>query len=100
MNPSMENLKKLATIQKQSPAAMEAFTAFTGAIFKDGALPLKTKELVAVAVALSKQCAYCIEIHKEAAKKAGATEAELAEVGLVAAAIGAGATLTHTTHVL
>jgi AhpD family alkylhydroperoxidase len=56
------------------------------------------KELMAVAVALTTQCRYCIEIHKEEALKAGATEAELAETTFVAAALRAGAAITHGTY--
>jgi len=50
-----------------------------------GAIPLEYEELTAVAVALTKQCPYCIEIHAKKARKAGATEPELAETTLVAA---------------
>jgi len=53
-----------------------------------------------VAVALTTQCPYCIEIHKEEALKAGATEAELAETTFVAAALRAGASVTHGTHLI
>ena len=51
---------------------------------------MKYKELIAVAVALTTQCLYCVEIHTNNAKKAGATEQELAETTLVAAALRAG----------
>jgi AhpD family alkylhydroperoxidase len=51
--------------------------AFDEAAFKDGVIPLKYKELMAVAVALTTQCPYCIEIHAGRGKKAGATEQEL-----------------------
>ena len=60
--------------------------------------PLKYKELMAVAVALTTQCPYCIEVHAKKARKAGATEQELAETTLVVAALRAGGALTHGTH--
>jgi AhpD family alkylhydroperoxidase len=66
----------------------------------DGAIPRKYKELIAVAVALTTQCPYCIEIHKEEALKAGATEVELTEAMFVAAALRAGGTITHGTHLI
>jgi AhpD family alkylhydroperoxidase len=53
-----------------------------------------------VAVGLTTQCPYCIEIHSDRARSAGATEAELAETVLAAAAIRAGGAMTHGTHVL
>jgi len=56
--------------------------------------------LIAVAVALTTQCPYCIEIHTGNAKKAGANETELAEAAMIAAALRAGAAVTHATHAL
>ena len=55
---------------------------------------------MAVAVALTTQCPYCIEAHTAFAKKAGATEQELAEATMVAAAIRAGGAVAHGTHTL
>jgi AhpD family alkylhydroperoxidase len=55
---------------------------------------------MAVAVAATTQCPYCIDIHTNNARKAGATEAELAEACIVAAALRAGASITHSTHAL
>ncbi|SEQ53671.1 alkylhydroperoxidase AhpD family core domain-containing protein [Solimonas aquatica] len=62
---------------------------------QDGALPQKYRELIAVAVALSTQCPYCIEAHVKAAKKAGASAEELAETSFIAAALRAGAASLH-----
>jgi len=61
---------------------------------------VKYKELMAVAVALTTQCPYCIEIHSSNARKAGATEAELTEAAMVAASLRAGAAVPHATHFL
>jgi AhpD family alkylhydroperoxidase len=66
----------------------------------DGAIPARTKELMAVAVALTTQCIYCIEVHRKRAKDAGCSEAELAETVMVAAAIRAGGAIGHGTHCL
>jgi len=55
---------------------------------------------MAIAVALTTQCPYCLEIHKEQAIKAGATSEELAEVTFVAAALRAGAAVVHGTHLV
>jgi AhpD family alkylhydroperoxidase len=65
-----------------------------------GAIPVKYKELIAVAVALTTQCPYCIDIHSANARKAGATDVELVEASMVAAALRAGAAVTHATHAL
>jgi AhpD family alkylhydroperoxidase len=96
----MKNLTKMKMLGELAPDAFKAFLAFDEAALKDGALPAKFKELMAVAVALTTQCPYCIEIHTKRAKKAGATEAEMAETTLVAAALRAGAAVTHGTHTL
>ncbi|HEY7117242.1 MAG TPA: carboxymuconolactone decarboxylase family protein [Tepidisphaeraceae bacterium] len=96
----MKNLAKFARIGELAPEAFKAFVAFDESAFKDGAIPHKYKELIAVAVALTTQCPYCIEIHSKKAKKAGATEQELAETTLVAAALRAGGAMTHGTHTL
>jgi len=96
----MKNLTKLKKLGALAPEAFQAFVAFDEAAFKQGAIPLKYKELMAVAVALTTQCPYCIEVHTKKAKKAGATEQELAETTLVAAALRAGGAVTHGTHAL
>jgi len=74
--------------------------AFDQAAYEAGAIPHKYKELIAVAVALTTQCTYCIGIHSRKARKAGATDQELAEVTMVAAALRAGGAVTHGTHAL
>lgn len=56
----------------------------------DGIIPVKYRELMSVAVALTTQCAYCMESHIQNAKKAGATKEEIAETVFIAAAIRAG----------
>ena len=96
----MKNLAKLKRLGELAPEAFKAFVAFDEASFKEGAIPVKYKELMAVAVALTTQCPYCIEIHSKKARKAGATEQELAETTLVAAALRAGGAMTHGTHAL
>jgi AhpD family alkylhydroperoxidase len=96
----MKNLAKLETLGELAPDAFKAFVAFDEAAFKGGAIPLKFKELIAVGVALTTQCPYCIEIHAKKARRAGATEQELAEATLIAAALRAGGAITHGTHTL
>jgi AhpD family alkylhydroperoxidase len=96
----MKNLAKFKRFGELAPEAFKAFLAFDEAAVKDGAIPRKYKELIAVAVALSTQCPYCVEIHTKNAKKTGATEQELAEATLVAASLRAGGAMTHGTHTL
>jgi AhpD family alkylhydroperoxidase len=96
----VKNLPKFKKFVELAPEAFKAFVAFDKAALADGAIPVKYKELMAVAVALTTQCPYCIDIHTKNAKKVGATEQELAETTLVAAALRAGAAMTHGTHTL
>jgi AhpD family alkylhydroperoxidase len=95
---SMDNLSRLPKMGELSPEAMAAFWAYDKAALAPGAIPKKYKELMAVAVALTTQCGYCIELHRQAALKAGVTEQELAETVHVAVALRAGGGITHGTH--
>lgn len=95
-----ENLGKLKKMDLLAPEVMKAFWAFDKAALAEGAIPVKYKELIAVAVAHTTQCPYCIDIHAGNARKAGATEVELVEAAMVAAALRAGAAVTHATHAL
>lgn len=96
----MTNMKKLKKLDELAPAAWQGFLAWDKAVMADGAIPAKTKELIAIAVAMTTQCPYCIEIHGKRAKSAGCTEAEIAEAVMVAAALRAGGAITHGTHCL
>ena len=96
----MKNLDKMKNLEAHAPEATKAFWAFDKAAMADGAISAKTKELIAIAVAVTTQCPYCIEIHGKRAKTAGCTEAEIAESVLVAAALRAGGAVTHGTHCL
>jgi len=94
------NLAKVPKMDALAPQVMKAFWAFDQAAVAEGAIPVKYKELIAVAVALTTQCPYCIEIHSANARKAGVTDAEMVEAAMVAAALRAGAAVTHATHAL
>ncbi|HST28365.1 MAG TPA: carboxymuconolactone decarboxylase family protein [Rudaea sp.] len=79
-----------------APKQLEAFRAFSTAVFAEGALPVKTKQLIAVAVAHVTQCPYCIRGHTDGALKAGASEPEIMEAIWVAAEMRAGGTYAHS----
>lgn len=96
----MKNLEKLKQLGKLTPEAFTTFLAFNEAVFKDGHIPAKYKELIAIAIALTTQCAYCIEDHKIRAKQAGATDEEIAEAAMLAGAMRAGGAIAHASHLL
>lgn len=79
-----------------APAPLEAFQNFSKAVFADGALPAVTKQLIAVAVAHTTQCPYCIKGHTKGALKAGATEQQIMEAIWVAAEMRAGGAYAHS----
>ncbi|HEY4077051.1 MAG TPA: carboxymuconolactone decarboxylase family protein [Rhizomicrobium sp.] len=95
-----DDLKKLPKLGAGAPTAWKTFLDFDRVALADGVIPKKYKELMALAVALTTQCPYCLAVHKEAARKAGATPEEVAETAFVAAALRAGAAVTHATHLV
>jgi len=92
-----ENTTELAAMGKKlAPHIHEAFTSFSERVFSDGALPVKIKQLIAVAAAHVTQCPYCIRGHTKAALRHGATSEEIMEAVWVAAEMRAGAAYAHS----
>lgn len=86
----MPRLLELAKVEGQ------AFMAFDHAVKRtDGFISPKVREFISLAVALTTQCSYCLDVHTKAAKKAGATAEEIAELISIATAVRAGATMGH-----
>jgi AhpD family alkylhydroperoxidase len=83
-----------------TPNQQAAFEAFGKAVFADGALSAKIKQIIAVAVAHVTQCPYCINGHTKAASRGGATPEELMEAIWVAAEMRAGGAYMHSTLML
>lgn len=83
-----------------APHTHDAFEAFSKAVFSDGALDEKTKQLIAVAVAHTTQCPYCIQGHTKLASRKGATDEQIMEAIWVAAEMRAGGAYAHATVAL
>ncbi|WP_159502408.1 carboxymuconolactone decarboxylase family protein [Microbacterium sp. 18062] len=81
----------------ETPDILAAFSAFDQAVFatEGREIPLKYRELIALAVGITTQCVYCIDGHSQKAVAAGASEKELAETAWVATAIRAGGGFAH-----
>jgi len=79
-----------------APETDLAFHAFSKSVFAGGALPARTKQLIAVAVAHVTQCPYCIRSHTGAALRKGATAEEIMEAIWVAAEMRAGGAYAHS----
>src|SRR5206468_42114 len=86
---SVKRMRELA------PEAYKAFLEFDAKAFKDGVIPGKTKELIALGIAQITQCPWCIDAHTKKASLAGASDAEIAETTFVAMAMAAGAAWSH-----
>jgi AhpD family alkylhydroperoxidase len=90
------DLRLLKEMRKLATADFDAWLNLDNIVKREGgAIPKKYRELIAVAVACTTQCPYCIEVHSKAAKAAGATREELVESAFVAAALRAGGATTH-----
>jgi len=83
-----------------APHTHDAFEAFSRAVFAEGALPEQTKQLIAVAVAHTTQCPFCIKGHTRLARRKGATDEQIMEAIWVAAAMRAGGAYAHSTLAL
>lgn len=79
-----------------TPAQAQAFEDFSKAVFTGGALDERTKQLIAVAVAHTTQCPYCIKGHTRQAKRKGASDEQIMEAIWVAAEMRAGGAYAHS----
>jgi AhpD family alkylhydroperoxidase len=93
-------LATVADLAKMSPDTLRGYRELGDAGKKKDLLGAKTRELIALAVAVTRQCDGCITIHTDAALKQGATKEEVAEALGVAIAVNAGAALVYSTRVL
>ena len=92
------DLNLLKEMSKLAPEEFKAWMNLDRIVAReDGQIPRKYRELIALAVAHTTQCVYCIEVHTKNAKKAGATREEVAEAILLAAALRAGGAAAHGT---
>jgi AhpD family alkylhydroperoxidase len=87
--------KQFKRMRELAPEAYRAFLEFDGKALADGAIPAKTKELIALGIAQITQCPWCIDAHTARAMRTGATDQEIAETTFVAMAMAAGAAWSH-----
>lgn len=93
-------LKRIADVGRSSPETIRGYRALSSAGAKTGKLDAKTRELVALAVAVTRQCDGCIVVHTDAAIKHGASREEVAEALGVAVAVNAGGALVYSARVM
>ncbi|HOV22462.1 MAG TPA: carboxymuconolactone decarboxylase family protein [bacterium] len=99
MKELLNNLKlTINELSKKNPEGLKKFNEFMECVLKNGSLDTKTKELIAIGIAVALRCPYCIGGHTEKALKAGATEDEIYEAGMVAVLMAGGPALTYITE--
>jgi len=92
------DLKLLRDMKAAAPTEFQAWATLDGMVSReDGKIPRKYRELIAIAVAHTTQCVYCIEVHTKNAKKVGASKEEVAEAVLLAAALRSSGAAAHGT---
>lgn len=89
------DLKRFSEIGKEAPELADAFFAWYGKVFEQGALTAREKALIALAVSHTVQCPYCIEAWTDGCLEKGSDAEEMTEALHVAAAIRGGASLVH-----
>jgi AhpD family alkylhydroperoxidase len=93
-DPSDLHLARAARVL--APREFDAYLGFDRAVFRnDGLINLRTRHLIAIAVAMSTKCPYCIETHTKEAAKAGASREEVIEACWVTSAVEAGGAASH-----
>jgi AhpD family alkylhydroperoxidase len=91
---------RIGEIARLSPDTVKGYQTLSAAGSKSNLLGQKTRELIALAVAVTVRCDGCIAVHAEAAVRHGASREEIAEALGVATAVNAGAALVYSTRVL
>lgn len=92
--------RNLATLRADLPEVMRGFSDLARAATQDGALDKKTKELIALALAVAARCDACIGFHTQALVKLGATKAEVEEMLGMAVYMGGGPSLMYAANAI
>jgi AhpD family alkylhydroperoxidase len=97
MHSHDDDVKYMPALKDAAPEMVAAFFGFDKAVFNKntGSLDIATRELIAVGVAVTTQCSYCIADHSKRAVKAGASKQDVAEAIMVATVLRAGGGITH-----
>ena len=95
-----EHLPRFPEIAEGSKPLADAFFSYYGKVFEDGALTAREKALIALAVAHTVQCPYCIDAYTQDSLAKGADLEQMTEAVHVATAIRGGASLVHGLQML
>ena len=92
--------QKHRQLKEQAPDIARGFGAMHQAVMKDGALSLREKELIALAVGLAERCLPCINLHVRGCLEAGATREQILEAAGVVVMMRGGPSFTHVPEVI
>ena len=95
-----DDLKKFGSITEFQQELGEKFFDYYGSVFQEGALTEREKALIALAVAHTVQCPYCIDAYSSTCLQKGADEEQMMEAVHVAAAIRGGASLVNSVQMM
>jgi len=90
-----EDLPKFGEIGKEAPDLAKKFFNYYDAVFSEGELTEREKSLIALAVAHTVQCPYCIDAYTQACLEKGSNPGEMTEAIHIVTAIRGGASLVH-----
>lgn len=86
---------QLRTLYKAIPAATQGFNTLSKGVKENGPLDFKTKEYIALGIAISQRCEACIVLHMEALVRAGATREEVGDVLAMTIQMGGGPAMMY-----
>jgi AhpD family alkylhydroperoxidase len=87
--------KDMGKMKELAPDTVQGFSAAFSKIMQDGALGLKEKELIALAIGVTQHCKPCIRLHVQKCFEAGATKEQILEAASIAVIMGGGPAYTH-----
>ena len=100
LRPNWGSIPPTSSLAKLTPETIKGYGVMGAAGAKTGHLDAKTRELVAIAVAITLRCDGCIAVHADNARKLGASLEEVAEALCVAISVNAGAAIVYSTCTL
>ena len=95
-----ETVANITTLSKEMPDTVKGFNAMGGAAKKSGALSEKTKEIMALGIAIATRCDSCIGFHVKSLIRLGITRAELCEALAMATYMGGGPSYAYSAKAL
>jgi AhpD family alkylhydroperoxidase len=91
---------KMEKMKKDAPAMVSGFGSLFGRVMTDGAISLREKELIAMAIGIAVNCNPCIRAHVKKCVETGSTKSQILEAASVAVVMGGGPAFMHVIEVM